>query len=197
MAAPMSLPKIVAKGELEERVIAIDRVSRTVKGGKRMRFRALVVVGDRNGRIGTGIGKANEVPLAVGKATVSAKKQLMTVPIRHETIAHAVTAKYGGTVVCLWPATPGTSIIAGGPVRAVIELAGIKNILGKLHGSTNKTNAVRATLEAFRQLAESKRRRTPAVSEPSVAMVESEGADQSPLKDAPPTQPRKSPEELA
>ncbi len=145
-------------GELEERTITIDRVSRTVKGGKRMRFRALVVVGDRRGRIGVGIGKASEVPLAVGKASTSAKKHLVTVPIHRDSIAHAVTAKYGSTSISLWPANPGTSIIAGGPVRAVLELAGIRNILGKLHGSTNKTNAVRATLAAFNQLAASDRR---------------------------------------
>lgn len=141
-----------AAREFEERVISIDRVSRTVKGGKRMRFRALVVVGDRHGRVGSGSGKANEVPLAVAKATTSAKKHLMTVPIHRESIAHAVSAKFGGTLIHLWPATPGTSIIAGGPVRSVIELAGIRNILGKLHGSTNKTNAVQATLAALGQL---------------------------------------------
>lgn len=146
-------------GELEERTISIDRVSRTVKGGKRMRFRALVVVGDRRGRIGSGLGKATEVPLAVAKATTSAKKHLMTVPIHNDTIAHAVSAKFGGTLIQLWPASAGTSIIAGGPVRSVIELAGIRNILGKLHGSTNKTNAVQATLAAFEQLAMSNQRR--------------------------------------
>ena len=146
-------------GELEERTISIDRVSRTVKGGKRMRFRALVVVGDRHGRIGSGLGKATEVPLAVAKATTSAKKHLMTVPIHNDTIAHAVSAKFGGTLIQLWPASAGTSIIAGGPVRAVIELAGIRNILGKLHGSTNKTNVVQATLAAFEQLAMSNQRR--------------------------------------
>lgn len=158
----MAQPRIqqpVPAGELEERTISLDRVSRTVKGGKRMRFRALVVVGDRRGRIGVGLGKATEVPLAVGKASTSAKKHLLTVPIHKDTIAHAVTAKYGSTLISLWPATPGTSIIAGGPVRSVIELTGIRNILGKLHGSTNKTNAVRATLAALSQLAESERRR--------------------------------------
>lgn len=178
----MAIPRIsvpTPAGELEERTISIDRVSRTVKGGKRMRFRALVVVGDRRGRIGVGIGKASEVPLAVGKASTSAKKHLVTVPIYKETIAHAVTAKYGGTFISLWPATPGTSIIAGGPVRSVIELAGIRNILGKLHGSTNKTNAVRATLAAFTQLAASDRRMdrssrsvTPVATEPETSTTE-------------------------
>ena len=152
MATPNQISAPKPRGELEERVISIDRVSRTVKGGKRMRFRALVVVGDRNGRVGTGLGKANEVPLAVAKATVAAKKQLVSVPRYKETIAHAVSARYGASTVMLWPATEGTSIIAGGPVRAVIELAGIQNILGKLHGSTNKNNAVWATLEALKQL---------------------------------------------
>ena len=140
------------RGEFEERVISIDRVSRTVKGGKRMRFRALVVVGDKNGRVGSGLGKANEVPLAVAKATVSAKKQLLTVSRHNDTIRHAVRARYGATIIELWPAAPGTSIIAGGPVRAGIELAGIRNILGKLHGSTNKQNVVQATLAALGQL---------------------------------------------
>ena len=163
MQSQISAPK--PKGELEERVISIDRVSRTVKGGKRMRFRALVVVGDRNGRVGTGLGKANEVPLAVAKATVAAKKQLVMVPRRKETIAHAVSARYGASMVQLWPATEGTSIIAGGPVRAVIELAGIQNILGKLHGSSNKNNAVHATLEALKQLQTSEARRAAHVEE--------------------------------
>ena len=164
MAFPPRISVPTPAGELEERTIAIDRVSRTVKGGKRMRFRALVVVGDRRGRIGAGLGKATEVPLAVEKAARSAKKQLMLVPLRNDTIAHAVTAKFGGTTIELWPATAGTSIIAGGPVRAVIELVGIRNILGKLHGSTNKTNAIRATLAAFEQLAQSQQRRQPVVS---------------------------------
>ena len=159
----ISAPK--PRGELEERVISIDRVSRTVKGGKRMRFRALVVVGDRNGRVGTGLGKANEVPLAVAKATVAAKKQLVNVPRHKGTIAHAVTARYGASMIQLWPATEGTSIIAGGPVRAVIELAGIQNILGKLHGSTNKNNAVHATLEALKQLQTSNQKPVVAVTE--------------------------------
>lgn len=166
-----------APRELEERVISIDRVSRTVKGGKRMRFRALVVVGDRNGRVGTGTGKANEVPVAVSKATVSAKKHLVTVVTHHESIRHAVRAKYGSTVVQLWPASAGTSIIAGGPVRAVVELVGIRNILGKLHGSTNKTNAVRATLAALGQLQKTGDRRQ-----------RTEGRDQTaptPISDAP------------
>lgn len=140
--------------ELEERLISIDRVSRTVKGGKRMRFRALVVVGDRNGRVGCGLGKANEVPLAVAKATTRAKKSLVLVSRRGGTIRHAVQAKYGATLVMLWPASDGTSVIAGGAVRSVVELAGIANILGKLHGSTNKTNAIRATLAALGQLSQ-------------------------------------------
>jgi small subunit ribosomal protein S5 len=142
----------VPRGEFEERLISIDRVSRTVKGGKRMRFRALVVVGDRNGRVGCGLGKGNEVPLAVAKATTRAKKSLVVVPRHGSTIRHAVSAKYGATTVLLWPASDGTSVIAGGAVRSVVELAGIQNILGKLHGSTNKTNAIRATLTALGQL---------------------------------------------
>ena len=174
----IDIPK--AAREFEERVISIDRVSRTVKGGKRMRFRALVVVGDRNGRIGTGMGKANEVPLAVAKATTSAKKRLMTIPIHNESIAHAVRAKFGGTLIELWPASAGTSIIAGGPVRSVIELVGIKNILGKLHGSTNKNNAVQATLVALTQLKSSTARHQANAAEKAAKAGKPVGAETTP-----------------
>jgi len=155
MARPQEALQPKPRGEFEERVISIDRVSRTVKGGKRMRFRALVVIGDRNGRIGSGLGKASEVPIAVAKATASAKKNLITISRKGDTIAHSVRATYGSTLVELWPASEGTSIIAGGPVRAVIELSGIRNILGKLHGSANKQNSVQATLAALTQLSTS------------------------------------------
>lgn len=138
--------------EFEERVVEIDRVSRTVKGGKRMRFRALVVVGNKKGKVGMGIGKAGDVQGAIKKAVTHAKKHLIVVPIVNETIAHEVTMKYGAAIVFLKPAPAGTSIIAGGPVRAVIELAGIRNILSKIIGSTNKINNVRATLQTLELL---------------------------------------------
>ncbi len=137
------------KSEFEERLVELSRVSRTVKGGKRMRFRALVVIGNRNGKVGMGMGKAGDVQQAIRKAGQAAKKKLITVPIVNETIPHEVTMRLGSAQVYLKPAAPGTSIIAGGPIRAVIELAGIKNILSKMIGSNNKTNNVRATIQAL------------------------------------------------
>jgi len=140
--------------EFEERVIEINRVSRTVKGGKRMRFRALIVMGNRNGKVGMGLGKAGDVQTAIKKATRQAKKQLINVPIVNDTIPHESTYTYGSATVFLKPVAPGTSIIAGGPVRAVIELAGIKNVLSKIIGSNNKINNVRAVLEALQTMNE-------------------------------------------
>ena len=138
--------------EFEERVVEVDRVSRTVKGGKRMRFRALVVVGNRKGKVGMGIGKAGDVQTSIKKAVTTAKKHLITVPIINDTIPHDTTMKYGSATVYLKPAPAGTSVIAGGPVRAVIELSGIRNILSKIIGSSNKINNVRATLRALESL---------------------------------------------
>jgi small subunit ribosomal protein S5 len=138
--------------EFEERVVAIDRVSRTVKGGKRMRFRALVVVGNKKGNVGMGIGKAGDVQGSIKKAVTKAKKNMITVPIVNDTIPHEITIKYGSATVLLKPAPHGTSIIAGGPVRAVIELAGIRNILSKIIGSSNQVNNVHATLLALQTL---------------------------------------------
>lgn len=140
------------KSEFEERVVSVDRVSYTVAGGRRLRFRALVVVGDRQGRVGMGVAKSGEVQTAVQKAVAAAKKRLVTVPIVRETIPHAVTSRFGSAYVLLKPARPGTSVIAGGSVRAVIELAGIKNILSKSLGSNNKINIVTATIEALKAL---------------------------------------------
>lgn len=140
------------KKEFEERVIEVSRVSRTVKGGRRLRFRALVAIGNRQGKVGIGIGKANEVVIAVTKAVNQARKNLIAVPIVNDSIPHEVKLKYGSAVVFLKPALPGTSIIAGSSVRPVIELAGIKNILSKIFGSSNKINNVQATIEALRTL---------------------------------------------
>jgi small subunit ribosomal protein S5 len=145
--------ELVEKNPFEEKVVAVDRISRTVAGGRRMRFRALVVVGDRNGRVGVGVAKSNEVASATAKASKKAKKNLITVPLINDTIPHDIQSCYGSAVVLLKPAPAGTSVIAGGPVRAVVELAGIRNITSKILGGTsNKLNNVMATYEGLRNL---------------------------------------------
>lgn len=145
--------ELVEKNPLEERVVSVDRISRTVSGGRRIRFRALVVVGDKNGRVGVGLAKSNEVAGAVAKATRKARKLMIDVPIKNETIPHQTSFRYSSAYVMLKPAPVGTSVIAGGPVRAVVELAGIKNVTSKILGSTsNKVNNVMATFEALGQL---------------------------------------------
>ena len=133
----------------EEKVIEVNRVSRTVKGGRRIRFRALVVVGDKKGKVGMGLGKANEVTEAVSKANSQARKNLIDVPVINGTIPHEIIGVYGAARVLLKPASSGTSIVAGGPVRVVAELAGISDLLAKSLGSRSKINNVAATLNAF------------------------------------------------
>ena len=141
------------KKEFDTKVVEIKRVTRVVAGGKRMRFRALVVIGDRAGRVGVGLKKGADVAEAVAKATASAKKGMIKVSITKEgTIPHSVKLKYKAAMVLLKPAKSGSGIIAGGPVRAVVSLAGIKNISSKMLGSTNKVSNVRATFESLRQL---------------------------------------------
>lgn len=135
--------------EFDERVIEIARVSRVVKGGRRIRFRALLVLGDHKGRIGMGVAKANEVAEAVKKATALAKKHIVNVPIINGTIPHEVIIKHGGARIMLKPASEGTSIVAGGAVRTVAELAGITDLLAKSLGSSNKVNSVTATIKAL------------------------------------------------
>jgi len=136
----------------EERTIEIRRVSRVMEGGKRMSFRALVVVGDGHGRVGAAIGKALGVPEAIRKAAERAKRELVTVPMLGDTIPHEVWGEMKSTRVLLKPAAPGTGVIASGPVRAVLELAGIRNILTKVYGSRNPINVIQATLDALRRL---------------------------------------------
>ena len=138
--------------EFKEKLVAVNRVSKTVKGGRNMRFSALMVVGDENGRVGCGMGKAVEIPEAIRKGTEDAKKQMITVPLNGTTIPHEVVGVFGTAKVKMMPAPEGTGVIAGGPVRAVLEAVGIKNIVTKSIGSNNKINVVRATLEGLSQM---------------------------------------------
>lgn len=138
--------------EYEEEVLQIDRVTRVVKGGRRLRFRATVVVGNKKGKVGIGIGKSNEVVIAIKKAIHQAKKDLVLVPLHNGTIPHEIRVKFKSAKILMLPASPGTGIIAGGAVRKIAELAGIKNMLSKIFGARNRITNAQATIIALRQL---------------------------------------------
>ena len=137
---------------LIKKLIQVNRVTKTVKGGKNMRFAALMIVGDGNGRVGLGLGKAKEVPEAIEKATAQAKRNMFVVPLKDTSIPHEVLGQFGSGTVLMMPAAEGTGVIAGGPVRAVMEAVGVKDIRTKSHGTNNKINCVKATLAGLQNI---------------------------------------------
>ncbi len=140
------------KREFDQKVVEVKRVTRVVAGGKRMRFRALVVIGDHKGKVGMGLKKGMDVAESVNKAVAQAKKNMVTLPLVNETIPHQVKIKYKSSQLLMIPAKPGTGVIAGGAVRSVMDLAGVKNIISKMIGSSNKVNNVKAVFKAFESM---------------------------------------------
>ena len=138
--------------EFEEKLVAVNRVTKTVKGGRNMRFSALIVIGDKKGRVGVGMGKAVEIPEAIRKASEAAKKNLVTISTKDTSIPHETVGRFGTAKVVLLPAPEGTGVIAGGPARAVLELCGVKDIRTKSYGTNNPINTVKATLEGLKAL---------------------------------------------
>lgn len=138
--------------EFDQKVVEVKRVTRVTGGGKRMRFRALVVIGDHKGKVGIGLRKGNDVAEAVNKAVNQAKKNMITLPLINETIPHEIKLKFNSSKIIMLPARPGTGVIAGGAVRSVLDMAGVKNVISKMLGSNNKVNNVRATYEAFKSM---------------------------------------------
>lgn len=145
-------PRVEEKDEFDKKLLEVRRVTKVVKGGRTMRFSALVVVGDKKGRVGMGTAKASEVPMAVEKATKAAKKNLVTVPVVNGTVPYEAIGKFSTTRIIILPSKAGTGVIAGGAARSVFELAGYTDITSKIHGSTNKINTVRATLNALKDM---------------------------------------------
>lgn len=144
--------KVEKNDGFDKKTVAVNRISKTVKGGRKMRFNAVVVVGDRNGKVGVGMGKAKEVPLAVDKAVADAKRNLITVSLHNTTIPHETIGKFETSKIIMMPSPEGKGVIAGGSVRDVVDLAGIKDITTKTYGSNNAVNCVKATFEGLKQL---------------------------------------------
>ncbi len=138
--------------EFEQKVVEVSRVTRVTSGGKRMRFRALIVIGDKKGKVGIGLRKGMDVAEAVNKAVNAAKKNMITLPLVNETIPHELKVKYNASRLILFPARPGTGVIAGGAIRSIMELAGVKNVISKMVGSSNKVNNIKAVFEAFKKM---------------------------------------------
>lgn len=138
---------------LQEKLVQVNRVAKTVKGGRIFAFTALTVVGDGNGKVGFGRGKAREVPLAIQKAMEAARRNMIQVELKGDSIQYPTTGRHGASKIFMQPAAPGTGVIAGGAMRAVLEIAGVQNVLAKCHGSTNPVNVVRATFNALRNMA--------------------------------------------